>query len=68
MRDVLPYTLEHGSKLLRLQVLSLLAKVTIQLANQLPSPESAEETKEPHKDNVDRYKVGCLAKAANFLT
>ena len=33
VRDVLPYTLEHGTKLLKLQVLSLLAKVTIQLSN-----------------------------------
>jgi len=30
----LPYTLEHGSKLMKLRTLSLLAKVAIKLANQ----------------------------------
>ena len=33
IRDVLPYALENGSKKFKLQVLSLLAKISIQLAN-----------------------------------
>jgi len=31
--DVLPYALEHGSKRFKLKVISLLAKISIQLAN-----------------------------------
>ena len=54
--EVLPYVMEHGTKLFRLQVLALLAQTCIQLSN----VKGHEESKE---DCLNEYKRGCLSKA-----
>ena len=70
VQEILPYTLEHGSKLFKLRVLSLLSKVCFQLANQRLAESSKEEEKSAFDTSTDPttdYKTGCLKQAANFL-
>jgi hypothetical protein len=67
-RDILPYALEHGTKLFKLRVLFLLAKVSIQLAAQLPNAQIGEEEERKADDSVTDYKSGCLTTAFNLLS
>ena len=66
-RDILPYALEHGTKLFKLRVLFLLAKVSIQLAAQLPNAQIGEEERKAD-DSMTDYKSGCLTTAFNLLS
>ena len=40
--NILPYALEHGTKLMRLRAVSLLAKIVMKLANQATQADSSD--------------------------
>ena len=48
--DILPYALEHGTKKFKLKVVSLLAKICIQLGNQISEAGEEEEEKSAFSD------------------
>lgn len=73
--EILPYALENGSSKFKLQVLTILGKVCLQLSNRrhlMPERKREEEkstfdesylAQEPNKV----YRRSCLLKSANFL-
>ena len=74
INEILPYALENGSMKFKLQVLTILGKICIQLSNTSHlMPVRQEEEKSAFDENYSAqepnkvYRRSCLLKAANFL-